>query len=200
LPVGDNGRFDYVPAPFVIHFEQGNAVHMLDEATAADANMLMVLNAATANGIMSIPHRTGNPIAKRSPTCVILAAGNVLVADELYQAQSGLDGSTLDRFYTIKLDYDAEYEASLFGQQAPKAKAWAPKGAAPTADEWRTAHDWLVALRNKVHSLKIPRIVGTRMFQKVRAAMAVGLGLREIKADLLMSWSPDELRRAQESI
>jgi hypothetical protein len=199
LPI-TNGNFEYVPAPFVTHFEQGKAVHMLDEATAADANMLMVLNAATANGILSLPHRTGAPIARRSPTCIILAAGNVLAADEMHQAQTGLDGSTIDRFYTIKLDYDAEYEASLFGQSAPKARYWTPRATAPTTEDWKAAHDWLVALRNKVQTLKIPRIVGTRMFQKVRAAMAVGVQFREIKADLLLSWSPDELRRAQESI
>jgi MoxR-like ATPase len=202
LPVGDAGKFEYVPAPFVTNTEQGKSVHLLDEADAADANLLLVMNSRLANGHMHIAHNLKNPSIKCSTSAHVLAACNTTGsgADDLYTGRTALDASTLDRFYMIRVDYAADYEAEVFGVTPPTMREWSPRKDKPTAEDYRAAHAWLVELRRKVHSLKIPRIVSTRMFQKTRAAMDAGLGLKEIKADLLMAWSPDELRRAVESI
>jgi hypothetical protein len=98
----------------------------------------------------------------------------------------------------IAVDYDEAFEASIFGIKARKTGAWAPAEYAPSDADLQAAHAWLVGLRRKVKTFKIPRIMGTRMFLKTKAAMIAGVKLEEIKKDLLMSWSPDELRRAGE--
>jgi hypothetical protein len=202
LPIGEGGKFDYVPAPLVLAFMNGKTVHLLDECDAADANMLLVLNAGLANGHFPVPHNLKNPLVKKSDTCYILAACNTTGggADDLYNGRTALDASTLDRFYMVRIDYAADYEASLFQVDGSKPRTWAPRTDRPTVEDYRLAHDWLVGLRHRVNTLKIPRIVSTRMFQKVRAALDVGVPMKEIKADLLMAWSPDELRRAMESV
>ena len=203
LPVGEDGRFEYVPAPLVLAVKNGRTVHLLDEADAADANLLLVMNALLANGHFPVPHNLREPMVKKADSCIILAACNTTGAgaDDLYTSRTALDAATLDRFYMIRVDYAADYEATLFVDgDAPKARQWAPRADKPTAEDYRTAHAWLVELRRKVNQLKIPRIVSTRMFQKVRAALDAGITFKELKADLLMAWSPDELRRAQESI
>jgi MoxR-like ATPase len=202
LPIGEAGKFEYVPAPFVTNYAEGKSVHLLDEADAADANLLLVMNAALANGHLPIPHNLKSPMVKRSDSNHILAACNTTGsgADDLYTGRTALDASTLDRFYMVRVDYAADYEASVFAAETAKPRQWNPNSSKPTADDYRSAHEWLTGLRRKVHSLKIPRIVSTRMFQKVRAALDAGLAIKEIKADLLMAWSPDELRRAHEAI
>jgi MoxR-like ATPase len=202
LPVKQGGNFSYVASPFVNNYEQGGSVHLLDEADAADANLLLVMNSALANGHMSIPHNLEKPIIKRAESSHILAACNTTGsgADDLYTGRTALDASTLDRFYMVRVDYAADYEASLFGIEAPKMRQWAPKGEQPTREEWTAAHAWFTELRRKVFTTKIPRLVSTRLAQKLVAAMRAGLTFKEIKGDLLMSWSPDELRRAQETV
>jgi MoxR-like ATPase len=200
LPVGEAGKFEYVPAPFVNNFEQGKSVHLLDEADASDANLLLVLNAALANGYFPIPHNLKKPVVHRHETHITMAAANTMGngADDLYTGRTALDASTLDRLYMVKVDYAEDYEAALFGIEVPNARGWSPVKDKPDAALLQQAHAWVVQLRAKVHSLKIPRIVSTRFFQKVRGALNAGLSLKEIKGDMLLSWSPDELRRVGE--
>jgi hypothetical protein len=186
----------------VIAVKNGRSVHLLDETDAADANLLLVMNALLANGHFPVPHNLTEPMISKAPTCCIIAACNTTGAgaDDLYTSRTALDASTLDRFYMVRVDYAADYEATLFSGDAVKARQWSPRADKPSAEDYRAAHAWLVELRRKVNSLKIPRIVSTRMFQKVRAALDAGMSFKELKGDLLMAWSPDELRRAQEQI
>jgi hypothetical protein len=87
----------------------------------------------------------------------------------------------------------------LFNAEGKAARAWSPETKAPDAAVYAAAHSWLCELRATVQNLKIPRIVSTRAFQKTRAALDAGLSFKEIRSDLLMAWSPDELRRAGQS-
>ena len=50
LPVEENGRFTFVASKFLELYERGNAVILLDEMDASDANMLLIANQALANG------------------------------------------------------------------------------------------------------------------------------------------------------
>ena len=56
LPVTEGGAFSYVPSSFVTAYETGG-VFLLDEIDAADENLLLVINAALANGAFAIPQR-----------------------------------------------------------------------------------------------------------------------------------------------
>ena len=75
IPTGDGGRFEYQRSQFVEFYEEGG-VFLLDEIDAADANVLLVINQALANGHLPVPNRTTNPQAKRHPDFVLIAAAN----------------------------------------------------------------------------------------------------------------------------
>jgi cobaltochelatase CobS len=75
IPTGEGGKFEYLISEFVRCYENGG-VFLFDEIDAADSNTLLVLTAALANGHMAVPNRPGNPIAKKHPDFVCIAAAN----------------------------------------------------------------------------------------------------------------------------
>ena len=116
LPTGKAGAFEYHASPFVKAYEEGG-LFLLDEMDSADANTMTFINAALANGHMSIPQRLHAPTVKRHKDFVCIAAANTygLGADMLYVGRNQLDAATLDRFRAgmIVMDYDPEVEQSL---------------------------------------------------------------------------------------
>lgn len=116
LPLGDHGKFEYAISEFVNVYENGG-VFLLDEVDAADPNVLLIINAALANGRISIPGRTDKPYAERHPDFVCIAAANTIGAgaDRQYSGRNKLDASTLDRFMIGKIfiDYDLAVEKEL---------------------------------------------------------------------------------------
>lgn len=172
LPTGDGGRFEYHPSSFVRMYENGGGF-LFDELDAFDPNMLIVCNSATANGRFTIDARTNNPEAIRHDRTALLAATNTFGTgpDAMYVGRFQLDESTLDRWYIVEMDYDRAYESQL---------------APPEVCQWV----WQV--RERAQAGKVRRAVSTRMIQKAGAALAAGLPLHEVKADLLRGWSRDE--------
>ena len=75
LPVGDDGKFTYVPATFVTAFENGG-VFLLDEGDAMDPNVGLVINTAAANGHMHVPQRHGNEFVQKHKDFVLIMAMN----------------------------------------------------------------------------------------------------------------------------
>jgi hypothetical protein len=116
LPVGKNGTFEYVVSEFVDCYENGG-VFLLDEIDAADANVLLLVNAALANGRMAVPNRPDKPYAVRHPDFVCVAAANTVGtgADRMFSGRNKLDAATLDRFAIGKvfMGYDERVEADL---------------------------------------------------------------------------------------
>ncbi|MBI4165216.1 MAG: AAA family ATPase [Acidobacteria bacterium] len=116
IPTGDGGRFEYQRSQLVEFYEEGG-VFLLDEIDAADANVLLVINQALANGHLPVPNRTDNPQAKRHPDFVLIAAANTFGngANRMYVGRNQLDESTLDRFRIgqVVMNYDQELEESL---------------------------------------------------------------------------------------
>lgn len=120
LPVGAGGKFEYVPAPFVIAYESGG-VFLLDEMDAADPNLLVFLNKAIANDSFFVPARHKKPLVKKHPNFVVIAAANTYGAgaDAQYVGRNALDASTLDRYRTglITMDYSPAVEEALVDQE-----------------------------------------------------------------------------------
>lgn len=175
VPVGEGGRFEYVAAPFVDFYENGG-LFLLDEVDAADANVLMCLNAALANGHMETPN-PAKPIIKRHPDFRIIVAANTygLGADRQYVGRNQLDAATLDRFVcgTFELDYDATFERSV-----------------GHADVVRWAHDLRAAVRRN----KLRRVVSTRLILNGTKMLAAGFTLADVKRSVLLSWPANERR------
>ena len=195
LPTGAGGAFEYHAAPFVDVYENGG-VFMLDEFDAADPNMALVINAATANGHINLPKRLGKHSAKRGDNVVILAGLNTTMtgADATYSARNAMDGSTADRWYMVRMGYDEAYEAALWGAKAT-VKRWQPADPETCEQEIVLLCDWIKQLRQRVQQAKLRRIVSTRAFQKAIAARRAGVPMDEIKSDLRAGWTTDELAK-----
>ena len=184
LPTGEGGRFEYAESPFVRMYENGG-VFLLDEVDAADANTLLVLNSATANGHLDIPNRLHAPVAKRHPDFVLLAAGNTwgTGATREYVGRNQLDAAFLSRFAgaTFEMDYDTALEAALVAAAAPEGKA----------AEWLTLGH---SVRAKARATGMRRIFGTRelvagakLLHKYSAKVAL--------QRLTRGWTADELAK-----
>lgn len=188
LPVSAGGNFTYVSSEFVDVFENGG-VFLLDEVDAADPNMLLVINAALANGHLHIPQRHKKPKVTKHKDCIIVAAANTFGtgADAIYVGRNQLDAATLDRFYVVRMDYDVALENDLIA--AEDDAAITSFGA------------WVHAIRSKVAlDNRIRRVVSTRMIQKGIAAYRAGIAMDEIKVDLLAGWTRDELNRVNTGV
>ena len=175
LPMGEQGKFVYVPADFINAYEQGGII-LIDEMDAADANLLLFLNAALANGGILIPQRAASGLpsyVKRHPETIILAAANTWGhgATSEYVGRGALDAATIDRFYQVAIDYDHKLEAQLASEEIVS---------------------WVQNVRHHARAAKLRRVVSTRMILKLREAIASGIDMSEAKADLLASWSSDE--------
>ena len=199
LPVGDNGRFDYVSAPFVTCLQQPS-VFLLDELDAADPNVLMLGNSVWSNGFITIPHKLSSPTIQRHEDAIVIAGANTMGtgADDLYSARAALDGATVDRFYPVIVEYDESYEHGIFSVQGRKSSKRSPKwepAAVPDQDGFDNLRSWFFTLRAKVKQAKLSKIISSRLAQRLVAAVAVGIPQEEVKTDLLLGWSADELAR-----
>lgn len=183
LPVGASGAFTYVASEFVRLYEAGNSVFLLDEMDAADPNMLLVINAALANGSIHVPQRHKDPHVPRGKNVSIIAAVNTYGtgADTMYAGRNQLDAATLDRFYIVVMTYDAALEAEIVGTDAND----------------KLLGEWVLNLRKDVEVGKVRRVVSTRTIQKAVAARRAGIPVGEIKADILSGWTRDELAKVR---
>ena len=199
LPIGKKGKFDYVPAPFVDCLQKPS-VFLLDEADAGDSNTLMLLQSILANGFITIPHKLIDPVVIRHADAIIIAGVNTFgdEASEAYTARQPLDAATTDRFYPVIIDYDLSYVHGLFGSEDGKAKrksaAWSPVAPA-SVENMMLARDWCMTVIERTTKLKLGKIAGPRMAQRLAAALRVGIPAKEACEDCLIGWSKDEVSR-----
>lgn len=164
----------YLASQFATMFESPG-VFLLDEMDRADANVLLILNAALEQGILSTPD--GRTL-KRHPEFTIVAAGNTwgTGADWQYVGANQLDASTLSRFAgaVIEIGYDAGLERQL------------------TTTEW---YDLFIAVRTSCASNKVRRVMGTREMLAGQKLLAGGYTPTEVWARLTSGWTADERRK-----
>lgn len=90
--------------------DEKDCIFFLDEMDASIPEVLVLLNAAIANGYFEFPN--GRVDLKHIH---FVSAGNTVGtgADELYSGRMVLDQATLDRFAIIEFDYDKNIELHL---------------------------------------------------------------------------------------
>lgn len=90
--------------------DANDCVFFLDEMDASIPEVLVLLNAAIANGYFEFPNGRVN-----LEKVHFVAAGNTVGngADETYSGRMVIDGATMDRFAIIEFDYDRNVELSL---------------------------------------------------------------------------------------
>jgi cobaltochelatase CobS len=177
----DGGRFDYQPSEFVRLYETGNSVFLFDELDAMDSNMLLVVNAALANGHMSVPHRRGAPMVMRGPDCALMASANTWGngASPIYAGRNQLDGATLDRWTAVPMDYDRDVESTIADGMG--------------LDHGTRNRIW--RLRDAVREKELRRIVSTRAIQRAARMQSIGDSPDQIMAALTLGWTRDELSK-----
>jgi cobaltochelatase CobS len=180
LPTGDAGRFEYVRSDFIRCYEEGG-MFLFDEIDAADPNTLLIVNAALANGHVALPNRPDNPLARRHPDFVAVAAANTYGtgADRQYVGRNQLDESTLDRFRIgqVEMDYDPEVEKELCPDDALRQR--------------------LLGYRARVREAKLRRVVSTRFLRDAFDMKRVGASDEQIDAALFRGWSTDEVAKVR---
>lgn len=185
------GVWRYQPSPFVCAYRDGG-VHLLDEVDASDPNLMVSVNAALANGYLSLPFAQAEPV-KRHRDSVIIAAANTFGngADRQYVGRNQLDAATVDRFKmgTVEMDYDRDVERAVVeATLAPSQEG--------EADRWRRIGEellsWAWATRDAVRVAKLRRFVSTRNIVDAAKLLRVGLPMPAVKAAYLSGWSDDE--------
>jgi len=181
------GRMDisgnYIYSSFIKMFEEGG-VFLFDEVDAADANTMLVINSALANGLVSVPNRKDNPVARRHKGFYCICAANTWgFGSNEYAGRNQLDAAFLDRFCGSKLlvDYDKELEKQLSSEQPMVA-----------AIIWQ--------IRDNVTKNKIRRVVSTRAIVSGVRAVSSGVKLKKYVERFLTGWSDQEKAKALENL
>lgn len=172
---------------FVDCYENGG-VFLFDEIDAADANVLLIINSALANGKLALD-RCGKRIAVKHPDFICIAAANTYGrgSDRQYVGRTELDESTLDRFRIgiVPLDYDPTLESIL------------------CPDE--TLRKTLTLWRKRIFENRLERIVSTRFMKDAFEMMwDVFTGeekkpgqftMEEVEEAFFGGWPEDEVER-----
>ena len=184
LPKAD-GSWGHVPTRFVEVYESGG-VFLLDEVDGADANVMVAINAALANGVLCNPV-TGQ-VHTRHKDCYVLAAANTWGrgGDSQYVGRNQLDAATLDRFVlsTVLVSYDRDLERDLARGALNEAQA----------DELLA---WVDTLRTRITEYRLRRIASTRLVISGVAALGRGRTLADVKTRYFQDWAADELAKVQ---
>lgn len=182
LPQSD-GSFKFECSPFVKTYENGG-VHLFDELDSADANVMTFLNAALANGHLSVP-QAGRIFEKHKDTVLICAANTYGTgATRTYVGRNQLDAATLDRFAcsTVEVGYDKKLEESIarsiLGDDELLKKLW------------RVRYE--VIDRNHMK-----RIMSTRTVVNSHTLVKSGIPEKAFWDMYLASWSPEERAKAE---
>lgn len=159
-----NAAGEYQRTPFREAFEHGG-VFLFDEIDASDASALLVVNQALANGSMAFP----DGMIRRHPDFRCIAAANTFGhgADRLYVGRAQLDAATLDRFARIGIDYDAELERRLTGNDA-----WVAR---------------VQAIRAEARAMKARVVVSMRASINGARLLAAGWSVSEVENAMIFS-------------
>lgn len=172
------GENVYQETEFVKLYENGG-LFLLDEADGMDANCLLKVNAAIANGYCTIPKRLKNPRAKRHKNFVFALAANTWGhgATRLYCGRNKLDEATLDRFRggSVPMDYDPNIERRLVGDQK--------------------LYRMLAGWRAKITEHNLPRVLSTRFMVQSVKLRAMGYDDDGIARKLCGGWTPGEVEK-----
>ncbi len=177
LPNLHTGKDCFVSTPFVRCFEEGG-VFLVDEGDAMDPNVWVCLNSAMSNGILSLPMRSENPVARRHADFVLIVGANTVGtgADQAYTARVKLDLSTLDRFAgcMIPVDYSPTIERALCPEERLLKLLWG----------WR----------DNIAKAGISRILSTRFVARAYRFYKSGENALQIANRLtqMAGWTEDE--------
>lgn len=172
----------FVNTEFLDIVENGG-VFLADEADGMDANVGLIFHSLLANGVVSVPNRKDNPVAKVHKDFIMVMAANSWGNGSFeYAGRGTLDKALLNRFAHVKqwVDYDERLEINLVPAEY---KTWASE---------------LQAARKFMKSKHIDRDMATRNILMLVKSLACGLSKKEIIEDYMLDWNEDEVKAFKE--
>lgn len=166
---------DYIETQFVHLFENGG-LFLFDEVDAADANTMIIVNSALANGKLSVPNRPAKPNAQRHENFVCICAANTWgFGSNEYVGRNVLDAAFLDRFTLSKINvgYDLDLEAEI-------------------SSEFPMLHEAVKTMRANTANNKTRRVVSTRLVISGVRAMKSGKSLKKVIDRFTTGWTTEE--------
>jgi MoxR-like ATPase len=163
----------FIPGAFHTAYKDGH-VFAGEELDAADENMLLAINTALANGHMYNP--INGESVKRHKNFVFIGNANTCGkgADAVYTGRNRLDGATLNRFFVISVDYDAEIEKQVCPHVALRDK--------------------FQAARSELRKRKAEEIISTRSLAMAYALHQAGVSDKDLLAGFTFGW-PETLAK-----
>ncbi len=170
----EDGSWSFQESNFIRVFRDGG-VFLLDEIDAADANVMVAINAALANGKLSNP--VNGEIYERHENTIIVCAANTWGTgpDAQYVGRNALDAATLDRFTgaTFEVNYSAKVEMRI-------------------AQNHPSFLNWMRKTREAIATNYLQRIASTRMLIAGVRLLDAGFSEEETVTELVGKWSVDE--------
>lgn len=161
----------FVTGSFAERYEKGG-VFLADEMDAADANLMLAINTALANGGMYNPIE-GRQVDRHKDFIFIGAANTVgKGGDFVYTGRNRLDGATLDRFVVVFVKYDDKIEMVVCPDEELRTK--------------------LQEARKKLLELNSKEIISTRGLEQAYLQKTAGIEMKEIVESLTAGW-PKEI-------
>lgn len=130
----------FVSTQFIEAYENGG-VFLFDEVDAADPNVLLIINSAISNGVLSVPNRKENPSAKRHADFYCVVAANTFGKGSFeYTGREILDEAFIDRFRgaMIEVQYDTRLELELTKESPVTSRLQEMRGKVDRAISTRT--------------------------------------------------------------
>ena len=176
-----NGR--YIMSDFVKLYENGG-LFLFDEVDAADANTMLIINSALANGKLAVPSRSESQYADRHPNFYCMCAANTWgFGSADYVGRNILDAAFLDRFATSRLivDYDRQLEQSIAGKDTKITKII-----------WQ--------IRDNCKEARMKRVISTRAIEGGVEAISDGDSINQFLDTLMTGWSSEERTKALKNV
>ena len=172
--IGFNDLAGYNYPTFLDFYENGG-VMLIDEYDAMSPGMAIVLNAAfDRSGMLSVPTRKGNTMAKKHEDFYCILAGNTWGNASMdYSGRDIQDTAFLDRFKMcrVHIDYDYELEKTL------------------TSEAWM---DMMTAIRTQIKKMGVNEVISTRTVVDCYTLFQNGLNTYKIMKTLTSHWDPKE--------
>lgn len=145
-------------------YENGG-VFLFDEVDNGSASVLIVINAALANGMMAFP----DGMVKRHPDFVVIAAANTygIGPDRAYVGRQALDAAFRNRFIYVPIGVDEPLEEALC------------MGTGLDTGRVKSVLAYCRHLRRNVERNKLPVVVGPRNSESACTLLAAGFMARE---------------------
>jgi MoxR-like ATPase len=156
-----------------LYSKENGGAFLFDEISNSEPTVMNLVNSMIAlDGHVTLPNGL---VLTRPKNMVVFAADNTWGqgGDRMY-IRNQLDAATLDRFTGAKffMDYDEKLEQAL----------------CPAKEVYES----VLALRNKVNSLKLRRIVSTRAFSAASRMGNNGMTTKNILKRLTIDWSEND--------